>query len=254
MATAFLPAEVAVEKPLAGVNVVILAGGLGTRLRSVLPDRQKVMADVEGQPFLGRLIGLYARAGAKRIVLALGYRSSDVEEFISRFQEPVELIASIEAEPLGTGGALRLALAHIESKTVLVSNGNPFAAVDLSALRDLHAARDGAITLALAEVSDASRYGRVAVDDRGAVTSFAEKAQGQSGSVNAGVYLVERSVIAQLPSGRAISLERDVFPQWIGRGLYALHGNVPFIDIGTPELWAAADAFFAGLEARKGKA
>lgn len=247
----------AASVPLAGIDAVILAGGLGTRLRAVLPDRQKVLADIGGRPLLARLIDFYTAAGAARVVLALGYRSDEVEDFIRRNAEHSNVIASIEPEPRGTGGALRHALPHLRSQTVLVANGDSFADVDFARLLDLHRARGCSVTLALTYVDDVSRYGRVLFDTSGAVTHFQEKppaGAGQpnsAGYINAGVYLIERKVIASLPSDRSLSLERDVFPQWIGRGIHALAQQVSFIDIGIPETWAIASDFFAAIDKRR---
>lgn len=259
MATAFSRAETAAAAhPLAGIDVVILAGGLGTRLRAVLPERQKVVADVAGQPFLARLIGFYAHAGAARIVLALGYRSQDVTNSIAGYEGPCEIVASVEPEPRGTGGALRYALPQLRSTTVLVANGDSFADADLAGLVDLHRSRGASVTLALTFVDDVQRYGRVVVGRDGAVERFEEKParadpeKPQAGYINAGVYLIEREVVARLPEGVALSLERDVFPELVGHGIYALAGHIPFIDIGTPESWSMADAFFAAIESRKG--
>jgi NDP-sugar pyrophosphorylase family protein len=241
------------RRPLEGIDAVILAGGRGTRLQPVLKGGQKVLADVAGRPFLGKLIDFYRAAGAARIVLALGYRSDDVETFMRNFQDKADFIASVELEPLGTGGALRHALSHLRTPTVLVANGDSFMQADLGALLRLHCDRGSAITLALALVEDTGRYGRVLVDEAGAVTSFEEKATTLLGSpvtegfINAGIYLIERSVIAAMPKDRPISLEREVFPQFVGRGLCALASRTPFIDIGTPESWASAEGFFASL-------
>lgn len=241
-------------RPLAGIDTVILAGGLGTRLRSVLPDRQKVLADVGGNPFLQKLIDHYFDAGTGRIVLALGYRATEVEKFISHNFGTARITASIEPEPLGTGGALRYALPKVQSDTVLVANGDSFADIDLAALLHFHRTQGSKITLALAFVDDMRRYGRVSIDDRGAVISFEEKrADGvaESGYINAGVYLIEREVIAAIPSSQKISLEHDVFPARVGKDLYAYKQHASFIDIGTPESWAVAGEFFAELEKRR---
>jgi len=258
MATASSPVDTEAlpesAMPLAGMDAVILAGGLGTRLSAVLPDQQKVMADVAGQPFLGRLIDFYTTAGADRLVLALGHRAADVQRFTRSHTVAAELIASVEPAPLGTGGALRHALPTLHSTTVLVANGDSFAAVDLRALVNLHRRRQSAITLALTFVEDTTRYGRVEVDGEDKICAFTEKAvrppcrPATPGYINAGIYLIERDVIAALQPNVVTSLERDVIPRWIGGPLHALAARIPFIDIGTPESWAAADAFFATLK------
>jgi len=247
----------ATARPLNGIDTIILAGGLGTRLSQVLPGRQKVLAEVDGRPFLGKLIEFYAAAGSSRIVLALGYRSDDVEDFIRQYRGAARLITSVEPEPRGTAGALRHALALVESGTVLVANGDSFADVDLAALLALHRARRSMVTIALAYVDDVRRYGRVLFESDGGVVCFEEKpdpAGNESefaGYINAGIYLIEREVIATLPGDRVISLERDVFPRLIGGGLYALGARASFIDIGTPESWSKANDFFAERKRRK---
>jgi NDP-sugar pyrophosphorylase family protein len=256
----FSPADAhaAQSRPLRGIDCVILAGGLGSRLRPVLEGRQKVLAEVAGQPFLSKLVEFYMAAGAERIVLALGYRADDGEAFIGKFSGTAKLIASIEPQPRGTGGALRHALPLLATQTVLVANGDSFAQADIGALLRLHRQRDSVITLALARVDNTSRYGSVQIDEAGCVIQFREKAamlpdaQETAGFINAGIYLIERRAIAAMSPDRPISLEREVFPQWIGRGLYALAARMPFIDIGTPESWASAADFFASL-ARQGR-
>jgi NDP-sugar pyrophosphorylase family protein len=257
-ADARAPRRDTIPPPLADVDVVILAGGLGTRLRTVLPDRQKVMADAAGRPFLANLIDFYVAAGAKRIVLALGHRAGDVEVFARQFKTKAELVTSVEPEARGTAGALRHALPLLRTGTVLVANGDSFADVDLNALRRLHQDRQSAITLALALVGNVSRYGLVIVDRHGAVTHFDEKpatessSPGTPGHINAGIYFLETDVIAEIPAGIPISLEREVFARYVGRGLHAMAISTSFIDIGTPESWASVDSFFATLAKRKG--
>src|SRR5262245_43236829 len=201
MATASSHADVAATvPPRFGIDAVILAGGLGTRLRRALPDRQKVLADIGGRPLLGRLIDFYTGAGAARIVLALGYRSDEVEGYVRGYGNQSHVIASVEPEPRGTGGALRHALPQVRSDTVLVATGDSFVDVDFTRLLGLRRARGSSITLALTYVDDVSRYGRVLFDEAGAVTHFEEKpptGTGQpdsSGYINAGVYLIDHNI------------------------------------------------------------
>ncbi|MBI3709551.1 MAG: nucleotidyltransferase family protein [Proteobacteria bacterium] len=235
--------------PLDAIDVAILAGGQGTRLRAVLPDGQKVMAEIDGRPFLDHLLDQVAKAGARRIVLALGHRADEVSAYISRRQlADTQIVSSFEDRPLGTGGALRLALPHLGSQTVLVLNGDSYAAVDFAALLALHRSRRARATLTLIPVADRSRYGAVRSAAGGAIIAFEEKRPQAAGpgDINGGVYLIEREAIAAIAEGRPVSLERDVFPGLCGAGLYGLRQAVPFIDIGTPESLRAASAFFAG--------
>ncbi len=232
--------------PLAGIDAIVLAGGRGTRLRAVVPDRQKVTAEVAGEPFLSRVIRWLADAGAARVVLAAGHRSADVRALAVPGGSGPAISVSVEPAPLDTGGAARLALAQTDSDPVLVLNGDSFAAIDLLAFRTFFSERHAQVSMALVQRPDRARYGAVAVDSHGAVVSFREKpeASAAGGAINAGIYLFRRSALAAIPLGRPCSLERDVFPQLISRGLYAMIFTADFIDIGTPQSLEAAERFF----------
>ncbi len=234
-------------------DVVILAGGLGTRLRPVLPDRQKVLVEVAGQPFLGHPIEFVQTNGAKRLILALGYQADQVESFVrARRWEGFELIPSVEPVPLGTGGALRFALPLIRSDTVLVLNGDSFAAADLGSFLKFHLARRALISLLLVPMKGRGRYGVAEAGENGAVARFVEKPSNLNadGYINAGAYFFSRGTIASIESEKALSLEQEVFPRHCSSGLYAMKQDVPFIDIGSPESWRGAGAFFASLQNR----
>jgi len=164
-----------------------------------------------------------------------------VEEYVSagRFAIPVRL--SVETTPLSTAGAARLALELFWDTTFMLMNGDSYADVDLRAIRDAHRQRQALATIAVCEVDDTARYGSVAFDGDLAITAFTEKAASTgTGFINAGVYVVERSALAAVPLDTPTSLERDVFPTWAGRGLYAFPFAGTFFDIGTPEDYARA--------------
>jgi NDP-sugar pyrophosphorylase family protein len=226
----------------------VLAGGRGSRLASVLPHRQKVTAEVAGTPFLLRIMRWLADAGMARIVLAAGHRARDVEDLIEPRRSALpEIVISAETHPLGTGGAVRLAAQATSRNPVLVVNGDSFAEIDPTALLDFHQDRRATVSLGLVPVPDVARYGAVetSVDDR--VLSFAEKADApaRAGWINGGVYVFERAAFDPIPVDRPSSLERELFPALVGRGLFAARFDARFIDIGTPESLAAATAFFA---------
>jgi NDP-sugar pyrophosphorylase family protein len=158
---------------------------------------------------------------------------------------------SRESAPLGTGGALRQALPLLEGERAMVMNGDSACDADLAAAWAWHAAARSEATLLLAEVPDTERYGRVDVDASGAVCRFVEKLEGAGpGWINAGIYLLARARIAGLPDRSPLSLERDVFPGWVGRGLHGYRARGRFLDIGTPRSYAGALAFF-GAGARE---
>jgi NDP-sugar pyrophosphorylase family protein len=232
-------------RALAGVEAAVLAGGLGTRLRASVPDLPKVLAPVRGRPFLAYVLDQLAAAGVERAVLCTGHGAQQVEAALGTRHGSLALAYSRESEPLGTGGALRLALEHLSGDTLLVLNGDSYADADLGAFLAAHRAFGGAGTLLLAEVADAGRYGRVERDAGGRLCAFLEKTAGGRGWINAGVYLLGRGLLQGIPAGRKLSLERDILPHWVPLGLFGHETRGRFIDIGTPESYAAAERFFA---------
>ncbi len=238
----------------ADTTALVLAGGLGTRLRSVVSDRPKVLARVAGRPYLAHLLDQLADAGLRRVVLCTGYRADQIQlSFGARYRE-LDLLYSEEGQPLGTAGALRLALPHADSETLLVLNGDSYCAADLSAFwcfHEGHSRSAPSASLVLTEAAETCRFGRVDINSKGAVTRFLEKGDaGGPGLINAGIYLLDRALVESIPAAQPVSLERDVYPNRIARGLYGFATSSAFIDIGTPESYAAADRFFQTLHLR----
>jgi len=228
---------------LSEITAAVLAGGLGTRLREVVADRPKVLAEVNGRPFLAYLLDRIADAGIRRVVLCTGYMAERVCDAFGGSYREMELCYSQEVEPLGTGGALRLALPFLSSNPLLVMNGDSFCDADLGVLLDRHIAALATASLTLVRVVDSSRYGSVDTKENGEVTNFTEKGLRQGeGIINAGIYLLDRTVVAAIPEGRAVSLEREVFPHLISKGLYGFYQHAGFIDIGVPSDYQAAAA------------
>ena len=229
--------------PLDGVSAAVLAGGLGTRLRSVVADRPKVLAPVAGRPYLAHLLDPLAAAGVRETVLLTGYGADQVRAAFGDTHRGMTLRYSEEPEPLGTAGAVRYAIELFTDRAVLLLNGDSFCALDFPAFAA--AVPAGLVGLALARVADVSRYGAVTLDANQRVTAFAEKggAAGE-GWINAGIYLIPRERLTDIPAGRPVSLEREVLPRWVSApGVVGVPGG-RFIDIGTPESFAAAEAFF----------
>jgi NDP-sugar pyrophosphorylase family protein len=235
----------------ADLSVAVLAGGLGTRLQPAVADRPKVLAPVAGRPFLCHLLDRLHRHAVRRVVLLAGHRAEQVRAALGESYRAVRLVYSVEDRPLGTAGAVRLALPLLSAAHVLLLNGDSYSEADLDAFYREHEFRGAGTSLVLCRVADRARFGSVAVDDRGRVLRFIEKeapeAPPRVGWINAGVYLLRRDLIADLPLGQPLSLEHDVLPEWVERG--QVHGHRDegrFLDIGTPESYAAAEAFFAG--------
>lgn len=241
------------------ITGAILAGGLGTRLRSVVSDRPKVLATVRGKPFLVYLLDQLLGAGVGRVVLLTGYRGEQIEaEFGSRYRD-LSLAYSNETSPLGTAGALRLALAKLYPVSspavngardgVLVLNGDSYCDTDLRRFRAFHEHARADASLVLAQVQDTSRFGKVETTPKHRLARFLEKQEaGGAGSINAGIYLINRELIEEIPDGRPVSIEREMFPAWLRtRTLLGFGSEGAFLDIGTPESYRAAEEFFTRL-------
>lgn len=227
------------------ITVAILAGGLGSRLRAALPDTPKVLAPVFGRPFLAHLLDFFEQAGLIDVVLLTGYRADLVQATFGARHGDVKLRYSTEPAPLGTGGALRHASPHLQSSLVLLVNGDSLCPVDLAAFRASHEDRAADLSLVLASVPDCSRFGHVRCDAAHRVRAFAEKtAQAAPGLVNAGLYLMDRKLVADIPAGRMVSLERDMLPAWLTcEQVFGHITDAPLLDIGTPASYAEAEDF-----------
>ncbi|MGA7449003.1 MAG: nucleotidyltransferase family protein [Terriglobales bacterium] len=225
------------------VKAIILVGGMGTRLRSVVSSKPKVLASIGEKSFLELLVHQLRSQGIRHLVMCTGYLADQIE---SRFGDgriwDVSIEYSREEKPLGTAGAVTLAQQHLRDiPEFLVLNGDSFLEVDFQRLMAFHRDHDGAIaTMAVLQVENASRYGTVHVDASGRVTGFSEKTGSEApGLVNGGIYIFNHSVLQHIPDGPA-SLERDVFPRLLDHGLYAQEQHGLFIDIGTPADYARA--------------
>ena len=228
-------------------EAVILVGGLGTRLRSVVADRPKVLAEVNGKPFLAYLLEQVAAAGITHTVLCTGYRGEQVQTAFGEQYAGMQLSFSQETTLLGTGGALRLALPQLSTSTFLALNGDSFCEVNLADFWAWHLAHQARASLILSHQADTSRYGRVSSSANGAIQSFDEKDNVSGpGWINAGLYLLSSELLEALPPNEVISLERQVFPKWIGQGLFGFPNQGRFVDIGTPESYAQAAALVTG--------
>lgn len=225
--------------------VVVLCGGLGTRLRPAVADRPKALAPVGDRSFLAVQLELLRARGARHVVLCVGHMADQIEAALGDGSAlGVRVDYSRDGETLlGTGGALKRAERFFAPAAVVV-NGDTYLDVDLDRLARVHAAAraGGAVaTLTLAEMLEADRYGTVALDANGCVTGFREKELGGSGWANAGVYVIERELLARVPPGEVVSLERDVFPAALRDGLTlaAFAQDRRFTDIGTPDEFRA---------------
>ncbi len=228
------------------MEAIILAGGFGTRLRAVVPDIPKPMAPVAGRPFLDLLLRNLSRQGVSRVVLSLGYKAEVITSHFGHRYRDMALVYAIEDAPLGTGGAVRQALAHCHSDRAVVLNGDTYLDIEISQLEDLWQ-RNGQPLIVAREVADTARYGRLeAENDR--VMRFAEKAASGPGLINVGCYLFPKYLLDAFPLGQPFSLEQDFLVEAVQResfGLFVTRGR--FIDIGVPEDYTRAQVELAAL-------
>ena len=224
---------------------IVLAGGLGTRLRGTVDDVPKCMAPVAGRPFLHYIFEWLAGRGFSRVVLSLGYLHGTVEAWVASRTWPFETVRSVEQAPLGTGGAIALAAERIRERHVFVLNGDTFFDADPDALRSAHERTGAAVTLALKPMRNFERYGAVEIDDEGRIRSFREKRYRPKGLVNGGMYLLDRESRLFEGLGGRFSFETDVLQARVNDtvlGGYVSDGY--FIDIGIPEDYVRANADF----------
>jgi D-glycero-alpha-D-manno-heptose 1-phosphate guanylyltransferase len=220
------------------ITALVLAGGMGTRLRSVVSDRPKPMALVNDAPFIEILIDSLAAKGVREFVLLVGYMADIIEKhFAARNDRDLKIKFSYEQTPLGTGGAVKNAEDFASDPSLLI-NGDTFFDGDIHQLLQFHREKAADVTLSLFPVRDVSRYGSVTVNKTGLVTGFHEKHEGAAelGLINAGFSLISRDFIRSLPADLAFSMEREIFPKLADSGqMFGLISKRSFFDIGTPE-------------------
>lgn len=238
---------------LAQIPAVILCGGRGLRLRSVVSDRPKSLAPIDSRPFLAFLLALLKSHGFRRVVCCLGHRSDQVETFLrSGDRGSMEIAWAVETEPLGTAGALSNARRLISEPCFLVVNGDTILEADYEGLFEAHLRQKAVATLALWRcTSPSKRYGRVEMDSSERITGFSEKSANDSAAqspwISGGAYVFSQEIFARIPSSPpAVSLETQVFPSLIAGGLYGFPCQGYFLDIGVPEDYERAQAELPG--------
>jgi mannose-1-phosphate guanylyltransferase len=225
------------------VQALVLAGGEGTRLRPLTLTTPKPVMPLAGRPFLSFMLDWVHSHDVDEVILSCGFMSDAVKSVLGDIYEGMRLRHVTEDEPLGTAGPVRLAYEEgLLEERLLVLNGDVLTDIDLTAELEQHEAKGARATLALYPVEDTSSYGVVPTAEDGQVTEFIEKGGGEAATnrINAGAYVIERDVVESIPSGRAVSFEREVFPSLVGNGLYGYDAAGYWIDIGTPERYLEA--------------
>ncbi|HJO57510.1 MAG TPA: sugar phosphate nucleotidyltransferase [Nitrospinaceae bacterium] len=235
---------------LESVDVVILAGGLGTRVSGVLGDTPKVLAPISGRPYLEYLFDFLLFFGARRIILLLGHLASAVDAYLAnREADALAVEMVVEVEPKGTAGALRDVTGSLRSDPVMVLNGDSFINTDFCDFVSSHSDSGAEGSILCVVVDEVERYGQVKIRSDGRIKEFSEKnpsAEGK-GVINAGVYLMSRALLDQIKGMPGSSLEKDIFATLPVGTLYGHVVSAPFIDIGTPSTLARAQEVPAGV-------
>lgn len=219
------------------MECIILAGGFGTRLRSVVSDVPKPMAPIGDRPFLELLMDYLIGYGFDHIVLSTGYMHEKIEEHFGNSYRGIPLSYAVEHEPLGTGGGMRNALKCCREEEIVVLNGDTLFKVDYDDLRRFYHSHPTRLALVLRQVDDTSRYGSVTTDCSDRVSLFAEKEASHGfGTINGGIYMMHRSLLEEQPDGKAFSFEKDIMQAlYIKEPFFAYTSGAFFIDIGVPE-------------------
>jgi D-glycero-alpha-D-manno-heptose 1-phosphate guanylyltransferase len=217
-------------------EAIILAGGFGTRLKPSVPDLPKAMAPVAGRPFVSYVIDSLRMQGVERFIFSLGYKAEVIIKFLSEEYPTLDYVFVIEEEPLGTGGAIQLALGEAETNDVVIANGDTLFKINLSEIYELHTRQQAETTLALKQLQDFHRYGAVKIDEAYRIKSFHEKKLYKEGLINGGIYVVNKEKLFERKLPLKFSFEQDYLEKLAGEGkFYGFPQSGYFIDIGIPE-------------------
>lgn len=234
------------------MEAIILAGGLGTRLRPVISDLPKPMAPIAGVPFLEILLRRLETAGFDRIILSVGYLAEKIIQYFGNKLGQMELIYEIEERKRGTGGAIGASMKHCREAMVFVLNGDSFIDVDYQLMAQDYQQNKNPLIVGC-EVEDTGRYGRLILDEK-KIVEIREKAAGGPGVINSGVYLLPSDMAIEAADDRPVSFETDLLPELLLHYNFSCFKTVGvFIDIGLPEQLAQAAGIlrpFLGFEKR----
>ncbi len=227
-------------------DIIILAGGLGTRLKEEITDMPKAMAPINGKPFLEYLLNYIHKTGFQKVIISTGYLSKSIENYFRDKYRSIEIEYAIEKEPLGTGGAVKLAVKKVTTPYFIVLNGDTLFRINLQDFFQAHVENLANMTIALRNVDDASRFGQVDLDGQGVIKAFLEKSSdSQPGLINGGIYIIKTKFFKKQQLPERFSLEKDWLQKHVASGeLFGRVFNDYFIDIGIPADYKRAQIEF----------
>jgi D-glycero-alpha-D-manno-heptose 1-phosphate guanylyltransferase len=227
-------------------EAIILAGGRGTRLKTVVADKPKPMADINGKPFLEHLIIFLSKNGIKHIILSVGFKAETIINHFGEKFNNIKISYAVEQEPIGTGGGILNALKKAETNNVFIVNGDSIFTIDLQRLAHFHLTKKAVFSVALKKVADGSRYGSVVIDPNNTILAFREKRnEAENVLVNAGIYLISKKSFLRFDFAEHFSFEKDFMEIYYKTEKFiGVEFDGYFIDIGLPESYEQAKSDF----------
>lgn len=230
------------------IDVVILCGGIGKRLRPIISDRPKVLAEIDGKTFLEILIDDLLEQGFKNIILCTGYLKEQIKNHFN-YEKDFNVMFSEENTPLGTGGALKNARKLIKSDPFMVMNGDSICKPNFNDFLNFHFNKKPLMSMVLTRSRNTKDYGNVVIDESNRIVSFKEKIDNKGEClINAGVYLMQKEIFSYMPEEDKFSLEYDLFPKIVNEKCYGFITGSELIDIGTPERYERAINLIRGVK------
>jgi D-glycero-alpha-D-manno-heptose 1-phosphate guanylyltransferase len=218
------------------MEAVVLAGGFGTRLRSLINGLPKPMAPVRNKPFLEYILDWLSEYNIRRIVISVGYKPESIISYFGHDFHGIPIEYAMEEKPLGTGGGIMNSITHVQENNIVVLNGDTYFPVDLDALISSHKRFMGKVTIALKKMTQAGRYGTVIMNEDDGIVQFHEKSLREIGLINGGIYVIRKSFLKEMDLPESFSFEKDILEKYAdGTSLKGVVFEDPFIDIGIPE-------------------
>lgn len=227
-------------------DIIILAGGMGTRLKEEVTGMPKAMAPINGKPFLEYLLNYINKTGFQKVIISTGYLTKSIENYFKEKYRSVEIEYAAEKEPLGTGGGIKLAVRKVTTPYFIVLNGDTLFRINFQDFFQDHVENLANMTVALRKVDDASRFGQVEFDEQGVIRAFKEKStDSQPGYINGGIYIIKTKFFKKQQFPDKFSFEKDWLQKQVGSGeFFGRVFNDYFIDIGIPEDYKRAQSEF----------
>ena len=222
---------------MSNLDVLILCGGFGKRLKQIGKNLPKPMVEINGSPFLEILIEYISSYGFRRFILCTGFKSEVIDRYFKNKNDNNTYLISKEDQPLGTGGGIKNAESFLSSSSFIALNGDSICRLNLRNFVEFHKSNNASLSMAVTKIDDMNEYGSVIIDEGSEIKGFNEKSIKNKGPglINAGIYLIDKKILNQIPSGKNISIEKEIFPYMVGKNFFGFKTEEKLFDIGTPQ-------------------